>query len=167
MPSTSLWHVVHQLRQTSLLVRTAVALVPVDELARGPDIAAQHGIDYVDYLMWKLERIKPEQRFIGLDRDQVLLDLESIANQDAPTGCILLANADIPLARLSPHERDAVWMFLFDSFKRRRNALILVLPRDAFHLFPMTQRGRWQQAGRVADISDNGPGGSDNDDAHW
>jgi len=167
MPSTDLWNVVRQLRQTSLLVRTAVALVPVDKLARGPDIAVQLGIDCIDYVTWKLGRLKPGQRFIGLDRDQILLDLETIANQDAPTGCILLANADIPLARLSPNERDAVWMFLFDSFKRRRNALILVLPREAFHLFPMTQRSRWRQAGRVADISDDVLEGSGIDDTHW
>lgn len=149
-------HLIERLRDPSLLVRTGVLLVPADYLAETANLAARLGVDCLDVVEWKLSRILPEARFLRLDADRFLADLDAIAREAWTTGCVLLLNADVLLANLADDQRDRAWSFLLHSFKRRPHALILVLPAEATHLFPLGQRKRWEDVGRVAEVGAGG-----------
>nr|PZN76688.1 MAG: hypothetical protein DIU57_17175 [Pseudomonadota bacterium] len=160
-------HLIEKLRDPSLLVRTGVLLVPADRLADTPNLAARLGVDLLDVVEWKLSRIVPGTRFLRLDADRFLADLDAIAQGNWTTGCVLVLNTDVLLANLEDDQRDRAWLFLLHSFKRRAHALILVLPAQATHLFPLGQRKRWEDVGRVAEVGAGGGRAGSHDDLSW
>jgi hypothetical protein len=159
MSIRSLADLANELRTTTKLVRTGVVLVPPTALRQVKDAAYRAGLDVVDYVTWKLERLAPGQRSVPLNVDSFLGDLDEIANGNSVSGCILIANADVPLARLRMDERQSVWDFLLNSFKRRRQAIVLAIPRGADHLFPQKHEEQWTRVGRVAAIERTGDRG--------
>jgi len=159
MRMRSLADLAKELRTTTKLVRTGVVLVPPTALRQVKDAAYRAGLDVVDYVTWKLKRLAPGQRSVPLDVDSFLRDLDEIANGNSVSGCILISNADVPLARLHVHERTLVWDLLLNSFKRRRQAIVLAIPRGAHHLFPLRHQERWAQVGRVATMDRTGDRG--------
>jgi len=160
-------HLIEKLRDPSLLVRTGVLLVPSDRLADTPNLAARLGVDSLDVVEWTLSRVVPGTRFLRLEADRFLADLDAIAGENWTTGCVLLLNADVLLANLDDDQRNHVWFFLLHSFKRRPHALILVLPTEATHLFPLGQRKRWEDGGRVAEVDAGGGRAGSHDDLRW
>lgn len=159
MKMRSLADLAKELRTTTKLVRTGVVLVPPTALRQVKDAAYRAGLDVVDYVTWKLERLAPGQRSVPLDVDSFLRDLDEIANGNSVSGCILISNADVPLARLHVHERTLVWDLLLNSFKRRRQAIVLAIPRGADHLFPQKHEEQWARVGRVATMDRTGDRG--------
>jgi len=155
----SLADLAKELRTTTKLVRTGVVLVPPTALLQVKDAAYRAGLDVVDYVTWKLERLAPGQRSVPLDVDSFLRDLDEIANGNSVSGCILISNADVPLARLHVHERTLVWDLLLNSFKRRRQAIVLAIPRGADHLFPQKHEEQWARVGRAATMDRTGDRG--------
>jgi len=153
MQSQELEEFIQRLKTTSLQVRTGLVLAPLDHLPRVRQAIERHAVDVVDYLRWKLDQISPQQRFANLAADTLLHELTAFSSGNHSTGCVLVLNVDIALARLTEDERERVLSFLLSSLKRRPCALILLLPEGIRHIVPARVLEAWRPHGRLLELS--------------
>lgn len=138
------------LRQRILRVRTGIMLLPTDMLGHEPELAARLDVGAVDWREWKLDRLSPDSRYLGLSSEVVLRDLQSIVEDAELVGtCLWIYNADLLLAGLRYDERLRFWNFLYSTFKPHRG-LLLSLSTEASNLLPMEDRKTWENDERLA-----------------
>jgi hypothetical protein len=143
--------VIHTLRHGGLRVRTALYLLPPEQLARLPDRAARLGIQLVDVRQPLLSAIVSDQRFLQLSLRDFIEALDALCQNSRANDCLLVANCDLILARLSPQDRREAWETLFRGFPYRSRALLLAMPDGADLLLPGEQElAHWRQEGRLA-----------------
>jgi len=132
-------------RSTQLQCRTAILLLNNHYFGRESSLAAQFNLDPVNYAEWRLGKVKPGQRYLGLSKERLLQEIDEICQLETPTNALLLFNLDIALAYLPYLDRGYVWEFLRDSFRKRRKALVITMPAQADHLLPdESSRCIWQ-----------------------
>ncbi len=142
--------VIQTLRYGGLRVRTALWLLPPDQLNRLPDSAARLGIHLVDARHPLLDAIAPEQRFLRLGIREFIKALDELCLKDQASDCLLVANCDLIIASLSPQDRREAWETLYQGFPHRSRALLIAMPRGADLLLPNEQELEyWRKEGRL------------------
>jgi len=153
MTSPTPHDVIQLVRGTQLQCRTAILLLSKQHLGREVALAAQFNLDPVDYAEWRLRRVEPGQRYLGLSKELLVQDLDEICQLKTHTDALLLFNLDIALAYLPYLDRAYVWEFLRDRFRKRRKALVITMPAQADHLLPdEPSKFIWQSGGRLASV---------------
>lgn len=138
------------LQQPILRIRTGILLVPVGVLGSEPELAARFGVEAVDWQAWKLTRVAPNSRYLGLSGETALRDLrELVEDVDLVGNCLWIYNIDLLLSALRYDERMRAWSALFSTFKQRRG-LLFSLPVRAVNLLSATERRAWECDGRLA-----------------
>lgn len=146
---------VSRLSDGTLLVRTGVALVPPQQMAAYEALALRWGAWAIDLVQRWLMQVPTGSRFLGLEAEALLRDLDAIATCVHERRCVLVANADVLVARLADSDRPRLWEFLFFSLKKRPTALLLLMPDGAEHLFSAAEVDRWSRAGRLCRLVDH------------
>lgn len=142
--------VIQTLRYGGLRVRTALWLVPSDQLARLPDSAARLGIHLVDVRQPILNRVTADQRFIHLGVREFIDALDTLCKNSQFTDCLLVANSDLIIAKLKHKERRDLWATLYNGFPHRSRALLIAMPASATMLLPTEEQlEKWRQDGRL------------------
>lgn len=149
-------NLVRRVRGRTLDCRTGILLLPPELLGREASLAARYNTDAVDFVRLKAETFGPNARFIQLDKETLLTDLELLCRGRSHFGtgytdCFFVYNFDLPLSALEMLERRAVWNFLRDNFRKRPKGIVFALPQSAQRLLPSEPEQRvWQQGGRWA-----------------
>lgn len=145
--------VVQTVRGHRLTCRTGILLLGARQLGREPALAARLNLDRFDYAEWRLNKVEPGQRYLGLSKESIIQELDEICALNSPTDALLLYNFDAALAYLPYLERPYVWNFLRDSFRKRPKALVFAMPAQAEHLLPdETARVIWHLGGRLGSV---------------
>lgn len=145
--------VVQLVRGGRLDCRTGILLLGARQLGREKELAARLNLDAVDYLEWRLNKVEPGQRYLGMSKESVIQELDEICALNSPTDALLVYNFDAALAYLPYLERSYVWNFLRDSFRKRSKALVFTMPAQAEHLLPdESARVIWHLGGRLGSI---------------
>lgn len=154
MTSPTPQDVIQLVRGTRLQCRTAILLLSKRYLGREPALAAQFNLDPVNYAKWRLDKVEPGQRYLGLNKELLVQDLDEICQLPTPTNALLLYNFDVALAYLPYLDRSYVWNFLRDQFRKRQKALVIAMPAQADHLLPdESSRGIWHLGRRLASLT--------------
>lgn len=141
--------VIHTLRDGGLRVRTALWLLPPEQLANLPDSAARLNIHLVDARQPLLDAIAPDQRFLRLTVREFIESLDALCQTPQTSDCLLVANCDLLIARLNFQERREAWDTLFRGFPYRPRALLIAMP-DSADLLPGEQElTYWRNEGRL------------------
>jgi hypothetical protein len=162
MSELSPQELVRRVRGRTLDCRTGVLLLPPELLGHEASLAARYNTDAVDFVQLKEKTLNPNARFIRLDKEALLTDLELLCQGRSHFGtghtdCFFVYNFDLPLAALEGLERQAVWNFLLDKFRKRPKGLVFAVPGSAQRLLPSEQEQRiWQQGGRWAVLQTTG-----------
>lgn len=149
---------VRRVRGRTLDCRTGILLLPPEQLGHEASLAARYNTDAVDFVRLKTETFDPNARFIRLDKETLLTDLELLCQGRAYVGmgdtdCFFVYNFDLPLSALESLERRAVWDFLRDKFRKRPKGLVFAVPQTARELLPSEPEQRvWQQGRRWASV---------------
>lgn len=138
----------------SLLVRTAVVLLPPQQVPEYQLLAIQWGAEPVDLAQRWLVRIPEGSRYLALSLQSLLTELDDIATSTLRRRCAAVANVDLLLARLPADDRLRFWDYLFLSLKKRPTALLLLMPAGAEHLFSSAEVERWCRAGRLSQLNE-------------
>lgn len=147
---TTTIEVIETLNSNQLRVRTALWLLPISQLADLADKAARLGISLADARQPILDTLRPEQRFLPIGPTELVEALESLCAGHSPTNCLLIANWDLLIAKLSPADRKEMWDILYQGFPHRRRALLFVMPKEAEGLLPRPDHlQKWAQDGRL------------------
>ena len=147
---------VRRVRGRTLDCRTGILLLPPEQLGSEASLAARYNTDGLDFIRFKGETLSPNDRFLRLDREVLLTDLERLCQGRSylgmgDTDCFLVYNFDLALAALERLERRALWNFLRDRFRKRSKGLVFALPGKASELLPDESEQRvWQQGQRWA-----------------
>lgn len=142
--------VIHTLRHGGLRVRTALWLLPPEQLTTLPDSAARLGIHLADARQPLLDAIAPDQRFLRLTVREFLEALDALCHNPQTSDCLLVANCDLIIARLNSQERREAWDTLYRGFPYRPRALLIAMPDSADLLLPGEQElTYWRQEGRL------------------
>lgn len=136
-------------RGLTLRVRTGILLLEPKSLGTESSIAAKLDLEFVDYRVFKLQRLGAEQRYLNSSAHNLLEDIETIVATTYLHSAILLTNLDLPLAYLSISDRSLVWNALQYSFSKRLNGLVIAMPNSANKLLPSDQEF-WKQQERIA-----------------
>jgi hypothetical protein len=128
-------------------------MVPLSLLGQESRIAAQLGIDHVDYRRYLLDHLPAGGTFLGLSANKVFADLDGISNEAMGTDCVLLSNLDLALAGLVTSERMGLLRErLFNQFCYRRRGLLIAMPdTDSVPspLFDHAMRQHWLSYDRL------------------
>lgn len=127
---------IQSLRYSGLRVRTALWLLPAADLSHLPDKAARLGVDLADVRQPLLKNVAPQQRFLGLGVRECVEALDTLCQDIQATDCIVVANFDLLVARLSYQGRKELWQMVFNGFPYRPRALLLAMPSGAAALLP-------------------------------
>lgn len=142
--------VIQTLRYGGLRVRTALWVLPPEQLPRLPDSAARLGIHLVDIRQPLLNTVAPGQRFLRLGLREFIGALDKLCNDNHASDCLLVANSDLIIAKLTNSERKDLWETLFRGFPYRPRALLIVMPANAISLLPtVEQLDKWRKDGRL------------------
>lgn len=142
--------VIHTLRYGGLVMRTALWLLPPEQLTSLPDSAARLGIHLVDARQPLLGLIAPEQRFLHLAVREFINALDALCQEPHTSDCLLVANCDLIIARLNFQERREAWTTLRLGYPHRPRSLLIVMPNSADLLLPGEQElAYWRQEGRL------------------
>lgn len=147
---------VGRVRGRTLDCRTGILLLPPEQLGFEASLAARYNTDGLDFVRFKGESLGPNDRFLRLDREVLVGDLEELCQGRSylgagDTNCLFVYNFDLALAALEHSERRALWNFLRDRFRKQPKALVFALPGGAFELLPDEPEQRvWQQGQRWA-----------------
>ena len=142
--------VIQTLRYGGLRVRTALWLLPLDQLTRLPDSAARLGIHLVDVRQPLLDTIAPDQRFLSLRLREFVNALDTLCKDSQASDCLLVTNCDLIIAKLTYRERKDLWETLHSGFPNRSRALLIVMPDSAAALLPtQEQLNLWEKEGRL------------------
>lgn len=142
--------IVHTLRHGGLRVRTAIWLLPNTKLPHLPDEAARLGIGLADVRQPILNTIAPGQRFLSLGVREIIAALDDLCQDNQANDCLLVANHDLLVARLSCSERVDLWDILYRGFPYRSRALLLAMPQSAEVLLPAAHLlNQWRKEGRI------------------
>lgn len=142
--------IIETLRYGGLRVRTALWLLPPDQLTRLPDSAARLGIHLVDMRQPLLDTIVPGQRFLSLRLQEFINALDTLCNDSQASDCLLVANCDLIIAKLTYSERKDLWETLYSGFPYRSRALLIAMPASATTLLPNEEQlDRWRKDGRL------------------
>jgi hypothetical protein len=142
--------VIQTLRHGGLRVRTALWLLPADQLTRLPDSAARLGIHLIDVRQPLLNAVAPDQRFLRLGLREFIGALDTLCNNNEASDCLLVANSDLIIAKLNHNERQELWETLYRGFPHRSRALLLAMPYGAATLLPTEQQlDQWRKEGRL------------------
>lgn len=144
---------VEMLRNRELRCRTGVMMVPLSLMGQESRIAAQLGIDHVDYRRYLLDHLPAGGAFLGLSANKVFADLDNISNEATGTDCVVLSNLDLALAGLVTSERMSLLRErLFNQLCYRRRGLLFAMP-DAGSvpnpLFDHEMTQHWQARDRL------------------
>lgn len=154
MTDTTPHDVIQLVRGSQLHCRTAILLLNKHHLGKEISLATQFNLDPVNYAEWRLSKVEPGQRYLGLSKESLVQELDEICQLPTPTNALLLYNFDIALAYLPYLDRPYVWNFLRDSFRKRPRALIIAIPAQADHLLPdEAARVIWHLGRRIASLS--------------
>ncbi|MCL6576919.1 hypothetical protein [Kyrpidia sp.] len=139
------------LRGGGLMCRTGILLIPTHILGRETSIAAEYNLDSLDYVSWKEKYLLPGGRFLGLNSEKLLGDMDRLLQEPSHTDALLIYNLDLALAYLSYRERNSFWRFMRTNFRKRPKSLVLALPSTATKLLPYDEeRVIWYKEGRLA-----------------
>ena len=138
-------------RGLRLRVRTGILLLEPKSLGQEASIAAKLDLEFVDYGVFKLQRVGVEQRYLNLSAHSLIEDIEIIVASSYLHSAILIANLDLPLAYLSVSGRNLVWNALQHSFSKRQCGLVVAMPNSANKLLPSDEElVFWKQQERIA-----------------
>ena len=142
--------VIHTLRYGGLRVRTALWLLPPEQLTSLPDSAARLGIHLVDARRPLLNATAPDQRFLRLTVREFIEALDALCQTPHTSDCLLVTNCDLIIARLNFQERREAWATLYQGFPHRSRALLIAMPDSADLLLPGKQElTYWRREGRL------------------
>jgi hypothetical protein len=138
-------------RGQRLMCRTSVLLLGRKFIGRETDAATRLNLDPVDYRTWKQGQLVEGQRYLSLTRQSALADLDTISELPSPTDALLVFNFDLALSYLEQSDRQEIWRFLRESFRKRRKGLVVTVPADADLLVPGGgELQAWFRDGRIA-----------------
>lgn len=142
--------VIETLNSNKLRIRTALWLLPAGELPNLADKAARLGISLADARQPILNALLPEQHFLHLNPNELVDALDSLCSGNSLTNCLLIANWDLLIAKLSPTDRKEMWDILYQRLPHRPRALLFAMPKEADELLPRPgQLQKWKQDGRL------------------
>lgn len=147
---------VRRVRGRTLDCRTGILLLPPEQLGLEASLAARLNTDELDFVRFKGEALSPNDRFLRLDQEVLIRDLERLCQGGSylgkgDTDCFFVYNFDLALAALGRLERRTLWNFLRDRFRKRAKGLVFALPGGASELLPDELEQRvWQQGQRWA-----------------
>jgi non-ribosomal peptide synthetase component F len=142
--------IIHTLRHGGLVMRTALWLLPSEQLTSLPDSAARLGIHLLDARQPLLDSIASDQRFLRLTVRDFIESLDTLCKTPQASDCLLVANCDLILARLNFRERREAWTTLHRGYPHRSRSLLIVMPNSADMLLPSEQELMyWRQEGRL------------------
>ena len=147
---------VKRVRGHTLDCRTGILLLPPEQLGFEASLAARYNTDGLDFVRFKGETLSATDRFLRLDQEVLLADLERLCQGRSylgvgDTDCFLVYNFDLALAALERLERRALWNFLRDRFRKRSKGLVFALSGKASELLPDESEQRvWRQGQRWA-----------------
>ena len=120
---------VNMLRNRELRCRTALLMIPLSLMGKEAQIAAQLGIDHVDYRQYLLDHLPAGGEFLGLSANKIFGDLDAISNAMSGMDCVLLSNLDLAVAGIPAIDRTSLLKErLFNQLCYRRRGLLIVMP---------------------------------------
>lgn len=144
---------VEMLRNRELRCRTGIVMIPLSQMGQEAQIAAQLGIDHVDYRKYLLDHLPAGGSFLGLSANKVYADVDSISNAATGTDCVLLINLDLALAGLTINDRVSLMQDrLFNQLSYRRRGLLIGMSDTGNDPNPVFDRGLrklWQDHDRL------------------
>ncbi len=145
--------VIQLVRGAQLMCRTAILLLGKQHLGYEVRLAAKYNLDPLNYAEWRLQKVVPGQRYLALNKESLLQDIDEICYVNTTTNALLVYNLDVALAYLPHPDRSYVWDFLRDRFRKRPRALVIAMPAEAEHLLPNeSSMGIWHKAGRICKL---------------
>ena len=136
MSEPSANEVVRRVRSKSLDCRTGLFLLPKHLLGCEKSLSVRFDLDAVDYTDWCERYLREGEKYLRFDGDKLLEYLHEACYGDFMMDCLLVYNFDLALAYLPYLERERVWVFLRDHFRKRPRGLILSMPEGASRLLP-------------------------------
>lgn len=143
------------MRNRELRCRTGILFLGLGRVGQEKAIAATLDIEVIDFVELVLETLPPEASFASLSLTKILQCLNRAADAGG-RDCAILANFDLPLAKLQFDEIAKFWRWFFQDMPHKRKALVACLVgTDTPHsLFPDDEiRSQWTAAGRLATFS--------------
>ncbi len=116
------------LRHGGLRSKVGALLLPQAFLGKEETLATQLDVCYLDLAHYILKSLPEDACYLTLTIDKLIMYLDLLARTSAERDCVLVANFDVPLARLPHEHRMLLWSRLLLDFPYKRNSLILVLP---------------------------------------
>ncbi|GAB4499013.1 MAG: hypothetical protein OHK0052_13280 [Anaerolineales bacterium] len=126
------------LKSPSLRNRNGLWLLPANQIANAPNLAARHGLDASDLRQGWLDNLPEGTRYARITEQRILQFLGTLSNQSTGSDPLLLYHLDLLLARLSYQECQNFWDSFFRSFPHHRRALLALMPHAAHALLPPT-----------------------------
>ena len=149
-------------RGRTLDCRTGLLLLPLEQLGQEVALAARLNVDAADFVKLKAATLRPNARFMRLERDTLIADLDALCSGESVFGvgntdCFLVYNFDLALSFLGRLERLEVWSYLRDRFRQRARGMVFSLPETATDLLPSdSERDGWHQGGRLSHFRGSG-----------
>jgi len=153
---TNARQLVNLLRHGGLRSRVGALLLPQAFLVKEETLAARLDVHYLNFANYLLESLSEEASYLTLTIDKLIHHLDTLANTRTERDCVLVANFDLPLARLAHEHRMLLWNRLLLDFPYKRNSLILLLPAVLPHsaLLPEgSLQQEWTASNRLVQIS--------------
>ena len=144
---------VKTVRSQGLRSRTGVLALDTCDLGRESEIAAQLGVEYLDYRIRLLSNAPDGSQFLGISLASIVQDLDAIGNELFGEVCVLLAHFDVAVSYLGSDERNNLWRRLFTDFPYRTRRLVFCVPayQQASYTIPdLTVRKLWRESDRYA-----------------
>jgi len=153
MLDPGLQQAIEALRRGDFRCQTVILLLAPEQLPMAPEMAARHGIGYVDFVERALRSLPANTRFVQFTGSSLFGILDTVAQETDGARCVLLYNLDLGLARLTAEERHSLWGRLFRDIPYRPRALIIAMPAGAEHLLPRREDlEEWGRCGRVVSL---------------
>jgi hypothetical protein len=148
------------LRHGGLRSRIGALLLPQGALGREENLAAHLDVHYINFATNLLDALPADAAYLTLTTDKLLGRLDLLANTRTERDCLLLANFDLPLSRVTHESRMLLWNRLLLDFPYKRNALILSLPAILPHSALLPEGGlkqEWVTSKRLVPLSNCNP----------
>ncbi|NLH97997.1 MAG: hypothetical protein GX446_00735 [Chthonomonadales bacterium] len=146
---------VELLQSGMLRCRTGIVEFPAERTGTVREIAARLGAEYADYIELLICDSPPNATILGIEPIREMDRLYRLAMQEGPQ-CVVVANFDFALSRLTPERISAIWQELYDRFPHRRRSLVFAMPQPARYCLPVGELAeRWKREDRWASICDH------------
>lgn len=136
-------------RDRTMYHRTGLVLL--NDLASGwlPAIAGAMPADRIDWVARVVDELRPDQRWVTQDPDEILQDLRGLARGPAPFAGRIVEGLDFVIARWERAQVVRFWTKFISLDKQSEHALLIVMPPVAFLGPEPEELGILENEGRV------------------